>query len=553
MADISISYLYTIKDKFSGVVKKMNRSLRKQKGLIKSMNADINKFSGSFAKVALVGTAAFTGATVAAARFESGINKVKTLMDKPIIRKFSGDLDNAAKGAIGLGFGMADATTSLFNAQSAIGDVPKSLEVFNRAQKLAIAGGASLSVSVQGITAVINAYKLEIEDTGIVAESFFTGQRFGTTDVAKLAANIGKVAPVAKDAGVSFQLLIATMAELTQGGLSTEIASTGLRAALSALKKPVASLEPLYRKLQIPFGATELAAADFTVVLRNIAIAARDNKDELIKLIPNMEALNTFAALNEQSILNIIKSVELMNENYKTGRGLVEAYTLVMGETRQKALQTKGAFTNLAVTIGTDLLPVTNKILDATTKFLDKLRGMSPEARKNAERVGELVVGFTALLVAIAGVQKIMPLIIGSFGILDGVVGILLGPVGLLILGLGGLVAIAVVLEKKYGLVSKIFEKIVNALKDIKRIGITSLKKIVFAPTKESETAKKRTFSDIDNTGLTNDLISKTAKGQRGFFDANININAPKGTVKSIETKKRGIPFMPLGLNLQET
>lgn len=560
MADISISYLYTLKDKFSGKIKDINRNLSKNKKLIKSMNADLNKFSGSFAKVALAGTAAFTGITVAAARFESGINSVKTLLDKPVIKKFSGEIDAAAKSAIGLGFSMADTNKSLFNAVSAIGDVPKSLEVFNRAQILAKGGGADLAVSISGLTAVMNAYRLSTDQAGIVAEAFFTSQRFGTTDVAKLAANVGKVAPIAKDAGIGFKVLLASMAELTKGGISTEEAATGLRSAIAALKKPVESQRALFKKLKIPFGATALAAADFTDVLGNLAIAARDNKDELVKIIPNLQALNTLAALGIPQIRELKNIVNVINENYKTGRGLMEAYALVMDETRQRALKTKGAFTKLAITFGTQLLPITNKVLDATTKILDKFTALSPQTQKLILQVLGAVTAFSGLAVGIVVVQKVMPAIIAAFGLLDGVVALLAGPIGLVVLAIGALIIFGPQLAKKYKPIRIIFEKIAAALKFISTTKIfRDIKDLFVGPSFEEKRSKK--FSDIKDSDIIHDLISKpiapdlisqTAQGQRGFFEANININAPKGTVKSVESKEKKTPFINLGLNLQD-
>jgi len=558
MADISISYLYTLKDKFSGKIKDINRNLSKNKKLIKSMNADLNKFSGSFAKVALVGTAAFTGLTVAAAKFESGVNTVKTLLDKPIIKKFSVDLDKAAKGAIGLGFSMADTNESLFDAVSAIGDVPKSLEVFNKAQILAIAGETSLNIATDGITSVMNAYSLSLEEAGDISNAFFTAQKKGKTTVAELASNVGKVAPVAKRAGIGFKTLLATMSQLTLGGLSTEEATTALRSAISGLldptpqvRKEIARLNEEF-KLHIPIGASALAATNFTDVLGDLAIVAEKDKDALGLLVPNVRAVTAIAALGTEQIENLKKIIAKINEDIKNGTGLNEAYALKIQETSLRAKRAKGAFTNLSVTFGTKLLPATNKVLDATTKLLNKFTALSPETQKFILGIGEATTAFAALAVGIVAVQKVSPAVIATVSLLSKTFLLVANPITLLVAGLAGAVVLISILEKKSRAFAELMKTTFGLLKKLSKITLVDV--VTGINTKKEEAQRRRSIigEKLGRIGVADDLIGLTAQGQRGFFEANINIKAPKGSLQSVESKEKKIPFMNLGLNLQE-
>lgn len=301
--------------------------------------------------------------------FETGITNVYTLLNKGTLKEFKSDLSNASKEAISMGFSINDANKALFDTVSAIGDVTKSIDIYKQAQILAIGGVADLSVATDGLTSVINAYGKETTDATTVANAFFSAQRVGKTTVADLAANIGKVAPIAKQAGISFQELLAVAAQLTLGGLSTDEATTALRQSIAALIKPASDAAKVLRDYGVPVGASELRAKGLTYALIKLNEAAEKNPDVIAEMIPNIRALTGVSSLNADAIDNVNNTIEQMNEDVKNGTGLLEAFNMQMKTLTQSGKEAKNAFEELGNSFISLLSPALIKLNQLTASL----------------------------------------------------------------------------------------------------------------------------------------------------------------------------------------
>ena len=356
----------------------------------KQIEGKVNTLKTSFADVAKVGAIAFAGISAGIistlkpfADFESGITNVFTLLSKGEISNFGDDLKSVAKDAIGLGFSIRDTNKALFDTVSALGVSEKSLKTFAIAQKLAIGGVTDLSIAVDGLTSVINAYGKETVKASDVANAFFSAQKAGKTTVGELAANVGKIAPIAKQAGIGFKTLLATMSQLTLGGLSTEEASTALRGAISGLLKPTEQAIEVMKKYNIPVGASALKSADFTEVLLKLAKAAKENPDALAEMIPNIRALTAVGALGEKEIENLRKTIGNINEDIKNGTGLNEAYALQLETFSQAVKILVGSLNVLRISFGAFFAEKLKPAVQIVTNFINKLNQMDESTKNN--------------------------------------------------------------------------------------------------------------------------------------------------------------------------
>ena len=195
-----------------------------------------------------------------------------------------------------------DVNKALFDTISAGIPAADATKFMNEAMRLSVGGATDLSVSVDGLTSVMNAYGIETKDTEKVSSAFFTAQKYGKTTVADLASNIGKVAPVAKSSGVAMEELMSVLAVITTKGIKTAEATTGLKAALAALLKPSKEAEEVLRSYNVPVGATEIAAAGLGKTLSALNDMYRQNKDALSAAIPSVEAYNIVAALTGDTL-----------------------------------------------------------------------------------------------------------------------------------------------------------------------------------------------------------------------------------------------------------
>jgi len=180
-------------------------------------------------------------ATKAAADFEEAMRKVNSMMGlgQAEFQAMSDDVQALSKD---LGVDAVEAADALYQAISAGVPPENAIEFLAIATKAAIAGVTSTEVAVDGLTTVINAFKLPLSDTQKVADIMFQTVKGGKTTFEELSASLFNVAPLAKASGVSFEEVSAALATMTKQGVPTTIATTQLRQAIVTLQKPTAEM-----------------------------------------------------------------------------------------------------------------------------------------------------------------------------------------------------------------------------------------------------------------------------------------------------------------------
>lgn len=323
------------------------------------------------------------------AQWEKGIESVKTLISGSEVEQYGKELENTSKSAIEMGFSIEDANKGLFDTVSALGVSNSSLKVYTDSTKLAKGGLAELSIAVDGMTSVMNAYGREVTDSNRVANSFFTSQRYGKTTVEQLSSNIGKVAPIAKAAGVGYEELLATMAALTLGGLSTDESTTALRGALSALIKPAKEASDVMKQLGIPYGVTQLRAKGLGYTLRKLNEAQKKNPDLMAKAIPNIRAYTAAMALSEDKLNMIDTIVKQIDEDIKNGTGLEEALKRMASTSSATWSRAMGKLQRAAIDFGASIVPVITPLIKAISTLAGYISSLSPKTR---EYIGVMII-----------------------------------------------------------------------------------------------------------------------------------------------------------------
>ena len=298
----NVTIIYKIKDFVSDKYDKFKKKADAADKSATTLGEKFNKL-GNKAKIAagVIGialVAAIGKAIFETAKFQKSLTNVYTLLSQDDFEKFADDIE---KGALDVmeKFGLAteDTNKALFDTISAgvaAGDSIKFLEV---ASNLAVGGVTSISSAVSGMTAVMNAYGKEAFNATQTANVFFSAQKAGSTTVENLAKNIGKIAPVARLAGLSFEETASALSTLTLSGMNTELAATSLKGILQGLINPSKEAEKALRKLEIPVGASEIKMRGLGGTLKAVNEAYKKNSDALAELFPNMEGLLGIAGL----------------------------------------------------------------------------------------------------------------------------------------------------------------------------------------------------------------------------------------------------------------
>lgn len=406
-----VGWSFFANDKFSRVAERIKNKIKLMKKNFKQLNTVMTKTASKLKKVAsaaksmsLVATAAIIGSAKAFGDMEQGVTNVLTLLDDKQVAKFGGQIDSLAKESLSkFGFSIEESTQALFNNVSALGANEKSFAAFETAQRLAVGGVTTLDTAVSGIAAVMNAYGKETTGANEVANAFFAAQKKGTTDVAKLATNVGQVAPIAKSAGIGFKELLATMAELTQGGLSTEESTTALKGVISSLLKPTSDAEKILKRLGVPFGATQLRANGLANTLEKLTVISEKYPDELAKAIPNIRGFTAAAALGKKQIDNIRETVKSMDQDQ-----LSPAVAKQMETFNRATAMAFGSIKLLAIEIGAKLAPFILKIGKGIQSLIKRFRGFSDTTKTLIAIIITIVAVFAPLIAGVAGLITIL-------------------------------------------------------------------------------------------------------------------------------------------------
>jgi TP901 family phage tail tape measure protein len=116
------------------------------------------------------------------------------------------------------------------------------IDFVGQASRVAVAGLSTTEEAVNGLTSVLNSYKLGVNDTQKVSDTFFAAIKLGKTTFNELNGAVATVVPTASAAGIGFDEIAASIAQMTALGVPTAQASTQLRSAMVELQKPTGEL-----------------------------------------------------------------------------------------------------------------------------------------------------------------------------------------------------------------------------------------------------------------------------------------------------------------------
>lgn len=187
----------------------------------------------------------------------------------------------------------ADIAKGVYTAISAgiQGTNQEVLDFVKTASKAAVAGLSTTEAAVDGLTTVLNAYKLETTAAGEVSDTFFAAIKLGKTTFPEMNAALANVVPNASAVGVGFDEVSAAIAQMTSLGVPTAQASTRIRQALVELQKPGTELKKIMK-------AAGLSVADIQEKLKNEG------------LIATLQELEQTATASGKTMTQVFSSVE---------------------------------------------------------------------------------------------------------------------------------------------------------------------------------------------------------------------------------------------------
>ena len=221
-------------------------------------------------------TGAITAAVVEGARFNIQMARVWTMAGGGI-KTFTG-LRKQARGLAGdFGIARKEIAGGMYNALSAGIDKSNMEGFMTTAARVAVADGSDISIAVDGITTVLNAFGYEASETERITDQLFQTVKMGKTTFSELAANLATVAPVAAASNIPLEQILAHVASLTASGTPTAQAMTQIRASIQGLNKAL--------------GDGWSDNMTYQDALKKVWSLAGESQTELLKMVGSIEAV----------------------------------------------------------------------------------------------------------------------------------------------------------------------------------------------------------------------------------------------------------------------
>ena len=349
----------------------------------KSVAEANKKFSGIKAGVAVAG-AAVAGATTAAvafgktsldaaAKFETGMSNVATLLDGDTatvnkrIAEMGDDIMGVAKKT---GLATDDLSNGMYQIVSALGDSADATSQLEVAAKAAKAGGATTVDAINLLSAVTKGYgDTSGEAWSKASDLAFQTVKLGQTSFPELAANMGKVVPIASALNISQEELFGSFATLTGVTGSTAEVATQMKSVFSGLMTPSTQLSETISSLGYSSANAMLDELGLIGTLDKLTAACGDDKQAVAKLFSSVEAQTAVLALAGSQTENWVQKTEAMAG---AADATSNAFDKSTDNLQGKLDKMKQVFETFKIRVGNILIPIVTNIVDKAIPKIEK-------------------------------------------------------------------------------------------------------------------------------------------------------------------------------------
>jgi hypothetical protein len=405
-------------DKFAESLGTVVLAAKKQNDALKSVSRETSTFKGTlegmFRPVTALNQAfgvlqqslyiiqrAFSLTVGSAMELELQVARITTVLDKSEV----GQVDFAKRildMQATFGANPTEAAKGFYEAiASGATNAAGSIALMNTAQKLAIGGLLPLDKALSGLTSIMASYGYTADETKYISDAFFIAAAKGKTNVEELTMEIGNVASISQQAGVSFEELVSAISAVTLGGKRTAEATTSVRNAINALLTPTEDLQFVYKQLGISSITAEIRQRGLAAVYKDVYGYVNNNADALSKLVGRVEAISAVVALTsgkqKTAYQEMISSIT--DSNKKMGDTTEKAFKLLEQTSANRMEIAKGKILASFTEISNAAMKLIIPIAELGAGILDKL--MKPiVATSNA--ISSMIDGMNSLMPTLA-------------------------------------------------------------------------------------------------------------------------------------------------------
>ena len=372
-------------------LKNLNQQQEKIKQNISATKTQILGTVGAYTAVA---AAIYAGPVQAAQKYEAALAKVNTIADTTQV-----PLEKISQEVMALsnktGVAASALAEDVYNAISAGQQTGDAVNFVSYSTKLAKAGFAETSQTLDVLTTILNAYRMSADKVGNVSDMLIQIQNKGKVSVGELSSVMGKIIPTANAYNVSLEQLGATYAIMTSNGIDAAETTTYANSMLNELGKSGSTADKILRKVA-GGGFSDLMAngSSLAEVLDVLQKEAQKSGKTIADMFGSAEAGKAAMSILSNGVDGFNESVEGMLNSV----GATEtAFGIMADTTENKMAKAKNSINNLQIVLGQNLLPIVGNVADKVAGVVTKV---SEFAQANPQLVQTVlkVVGALAAL-----------------------------------------------------------------------------------------------------------------------------------------------------------
>lgn len=387
---------------------------RQLNDMAQKMGAFSQKMASIGKSLTIVAGGFATGMSLMASRYNNAMNEVWSITDKNAdamnqwrtqVIKMSSDIGVSATG-------QAKALYQVMSAGVAASDA---MQVLEASAKTAKAGFADQAQVVDALTSVMNVYSLKASEAANITDVLFTAVKLGKLNMDQLAGSIGKVLPVAKNAGVSFNEVATAMAFLTKRGLSAEMAATAFRATLLRVIAATDEQKRLAQELGFEFSLTALKTKGLVKFLDDMRAAIGQQPEAIRAVFQSEEALGAAFELAGENGREFTAMLKEINESAGATNEALRKIGSTSDDILNAALEN---LKNTMIAVGSALRDQWAEIYLSMKPFIDGIHELIRTNPRFFAAVNNSILVLGALTLALAAAAKAGQILFGVFTML---------------------------------------------------------------------------------------------------------------------------------------
>lgn len=368
----------------------------KQQQVQQSISKTKGQLLGTIGAIGAIATAVYAGPVQAAQKYETAIAKVGTIADTQEV-----PLGTLSQQIMQLsnqtGIAASAVADDVYNAISAGQKTADAVNFVTNSTKLAKAGFAESSQTLDVLTTVLNAYGMSADKVGTVSDMLVQTQNKGKVTVGELASSMGKIIPTANASNVSLEQLCAGYAIMTSKGIAAAETTTYMNSMLNELSKSGSTTDKLLReKMGGSFSELMKSGKSLGEILGGIQDEASKSGLALSDMFSSSEAGKATMSLLSNGVDGFNASVQdMVNSVGATD----SAFAKMEDTTEAKMEKAKNSIANLSIVLGQNLLPIVGNMADKVATVVTKVSEFAAANPKLVQTVLKVAAGLAALKV----------------------------------------------------------------------------------------------------------------------------------------------------------